>query len=84
MLFSALLILKWSLEERLSLWEIIGLRCGFTVYCGWLTAATILGFSIAVKRSGYDDTTAGLHTEEYWAVAILWVGFAIYVASSYW
>jgi hypothetical protein len=84
MLASAIWILKLCLEERLSLWELIGLRVGFTIYCGWLTAATILGFSIAGKASGMNDAKMGVGYEEGWAVAILYIGWAIYIASSWW
>jgi len=69
---------------KLSLWELIGLRVGFTIYCGWLTAATILGFAIAGKSSGMSDAKFGVGYEEGWAVAILYIGWAIYVASSWW
>lgn len=84
MLASAIIILKWSLECRLSIWEIIGLRCGFSIYCGWLTAATILGFAIAAKRSGMDDASMGAGAEDNWAVAILYIGWAVYIASGWW
>jgi len=66
------------------LWEIIGLRCGFSIYCGWLTAATILGFANAGKASGLSDAAFGVGFEEGWGIALLWIGWGVYVASSWW
>jgi len=69
---------------RLSLWELIGLRIGFSIYCGWLTAATILGFANSAKASGLSDATAGVGFEENFTIAILWVGWGVFVSSSWW
>jgi len=84
MLASAIYILWLSLQERLSIWELIGLRCGFSVYCGWLTAASILGFANGGKASGWTDEKLGTGTEEHVAIACLWVAWAVYTSSSYW
>jgi len=49
-----------------------------------LTAATILGFANSAKASGLSDATAGVGFEENFSIAILWVGWGVYVASSWW
>jgi len=69
---------------RLSLWELIGLRIGFSIYCGWLTAATILGFANSGKASGMSDATFGVGFEENIAIVILWVAWIIYSAGAWW
>ena len=84
MLASAIWILLLCMQERLSLWEIIGLRCGFSIYCSWLTTATILNIAIACKASGLDDTKFGVGFEEGWAIAILYIAWGVYIASSWW
>jgi hypothetical protein len=60
------------------------LRCGFSIYCGWLTTATILGFAIAFKASGLDDARFGAGFEANTAVAILYIAWGVYIASSWW
>ena len=84
MLASALWVLYLSLQERLSTWEVIGLRCGFSVYCAWLTAATILGFSVSGKASGLSDANFGTGFESAFAIAIVWIGWAVFAASAWW
>jgi len=84
MLASALWILYCSCWARLSLWELIGLRIGFTIYCGWLTAATLLGAAIAGKASGMSDATYGVGFEENGAIVLLWVAWILYSAGAIW
>jgi len=60
------------------------LRIAFTIYSAWLLAATILGFSIALKASGVSDVTMGSGAEEHAAIALLWISFAFYVYTSWW
>jgi hypothetical protein len=55
MLVTQLMMLKATLDDRLCWLEIIGLRCGMTIYTGWVTAATILNTSIALKATGLDN-----------------------------
>ena len=62
----------------------IGLRIGFTIYSAWLTAATILGFSIALKASGVDDAALGFGFEEQFSIVLLWVSMGVYIATSWW
>merc|ERR1711971_819096 len=42
MLVTALVVLNKSSKVSISVAEMIGLRIGFSIYAGWLTAATIL------------------------------------------
>jgi len=84
MLGSGIYILWLSLQEKLNIWEVIGLRVAFTIYCAWLVAATLLNTAIALKASGVSDETLGSGVEEQFAMAILWVAWAVYIASSWW
>jgi len=70
-------------RNLLSVTEIIGLRIGFSIYGGWLTAATILNFSIVLKDLGVSDQNENMFlTEEYWTGLMLWVAFVVYMAAT--
>ena len=80
-LATAIYITKLASEEKLNPWEIIGLRIGFAIYAGWLTAATIVGIFIASSASG------GLYGPDYetsTGIAALWIGCIFYAAVSIW
>ena len=40
------------MEGKLNMIEIVTLKCGISLYCGWLTIETILSVSIIVKEMG--------------------------------
>merc|ERR1719263_1248329 len=61
--------------------EMISLRGSISIYAGSLSAATILGASILLKRLGMSDENG--YNEAAWSVAILWVALAIYAANTY-
>merc|ERR1719163_460101 len=82
MLSTAIYVQKVSLENRLSVWSIIGLRVGFTIYSGWLTVATILNIAFVLKYSGLSNAAAGID-ESWWAVGTLIAVFGVYVFVSY-
>ena len=55
MLVTAVLVLNISCTGRLTTLNVIALRVGFSIYAGWLTAATILGVCIAQKTAGLNE-----------------------------
>lgn len=70
-------------RNLLSVTEIIGLRIAFSIYGGWLTAATILNFSIILKDLGVSDESEDMAlSEEYWTGLMLWVAFVVYIAAT--
>lgn len=52
MLFSNLHIMSLSTHDSVNVYEWIGLRGGFSIYSGWVTAATILNATYLLKASG--------------------------------
>jgi translocator protein len=59
--------------------EIIGLRCAFSIYGGWLTAATILNIAIVLKDFGLKDSSPNMIvSEEVWGCIMLWVAYLVY------
>ena len=66
-----------------SMTEFIGLRCGFSIYGGWLTAATILNISIVFKDLGLSDENGISPSEDIYTVIMLWVALAVYITVSY-
>merc|ERR1719353_2599121 len=64
--------------------EWLSMRGTFSLYAGWLTAATILNTIIILRSYGVTQATLpwGI-TEEQITIAILWVAFAIYNARAY-
>jgi hypothetical protein len=42
MLASGVWILIISMNYPVNIWEFVFLRIGWSIYCGWMTAATIL------------------------------------------
>jgi benzodiazapine receptor len=59
MLTTCLKILLLSLRETLNVVELISVRYCFSIYSGWVTAATILNVGQLLKKVGWDsaDTT---------------------------
>ena len=72
-------ILHISMNNKLSVWELIGLRYGFSIYAGWQTASTILNLVIAFADTGSSGTYDG-----YVGIIILWVAGVVYIAGSWW
>ena len=52
-------------------------KIAFSIYSGWITAASILNVSFTLKSLGYDSN------EEQFAIYILWVAFVIYNVASF-
>ena len=82
MLATALYMLQLSLQNRLSVVSMIGLRCGMSFYAGWLTVAVILNVAFLLKSFGVSEADMGID-ESMFAVVILSVGCCIYMLGSY-
>ena len=80
---STVWIMMISTRNKLSWTEVIGLRAAFSIYGGWLTAATILNFSIILKDLGMSDESENMVlTEEFWTGLMLWIAFAVYLTAT--
>ena len=75
-LVTAIIILWHALRTKLNAVEFITLRVGFSIYAGWVTAASIVSASIAFKSLGLNTN------EETWTLIILIVALLIYTAYS--
>lgn len=53
MLSNGLVILQYAMYANLSMYEIISLRAGFSLYCGWVAAANIVNVAYVLKSSGF-------------------------------
>lgn len=49
LLVTCIWILMLSTRNKVNTFEFITLRCGFSIYSGWVTAATILNIAIVLK-----------------------------------
>jgi len=83
MLSINLYIMMISTRTSVNWTEWISLRGGFSIYSGWVTAATILNATFMLKNLGFKDPTIPRFDEEQISIAILAVAFAIYNAASY-
>jgi hypothetical protein len=81
MLVSQFYIMRKSCEVKVNIVEFVAIRIGFTLYTGWVTAATILGVTYFLLSLGMKNPNAGFD-ESTWSVIILWVALMIYVAAS--
>jgi hypothetical protein len=81
MLASQFYIMRKSCEVKVNIVEFVAIRIGFTLYTGWVTAATILGVTYFLLSLGMKNPNAGFD-ESTWSVIILWVALMIYVAAS--
>ena len=82
MLGTQVYIMRQSTRSKVNTFEFITLRCGFTIYTGWVTAATILNVTFFLKSLGMKDDKAGF-SEDTWCVIILWVALCVYVLASF-
>jgi len=83
MLATNVYIMKLATTSDVNVYEWIGLRGGFSIYAGWVTAATILNAVYLLKASGMADPNIYWLNEEQITVGILWVAFLIYNVRSY-
>ena len=47
-------IMRQTVRTKVNAFEFVVLRCGFTIYTGWVAAATIIGVTIFLKSLGMD------------------------------
>jgi hypothetical protein len=84
MLTSNIWILTQASSTTLNLTEVLSLRTGFSIYSGWVTAATILNVSFLLKALGLKDPNIMYgFTEEKLTELVLWVAFVIYNLFAY-
>lgn len=85
MLASNLYMMRSSTTDFVNTTEWIGMRGGFSIYAGWVTAATILNVTYFLKKAGLVDGAIPYNiTEEQITVAIIWVALVIYNLRAYW
>jgi len=82
MLATALLIMYHQSFVSLTVIEFIGLRCGFSLYAGWLLAASILGV-------GHMTKSLGMRKENGWnevrqTTIVIWIACGVYMACGFW
>jgi benzodiazapine receptor len=70
-------ILWKALRAKINVIEFIVLRIGFSIYSGWVTAATILNLSIFLQSVGMTND------QQTWGIIILWVAIVIYNIASF-
>lgn len=58
--------------------EWISMRGGFSIYSGWVTAATILNLAFVLKRLGVADPNIPFFDEEELSIFMLYAVFLIY------
>jgi len=71
-----------STRAKLDMFQIIVMRVMFTLYAGWVNAATIINITNFLASVGMKDPSAGLN-ESTWAVIILYVALAIYIVAAF-
>lgn len=59
------------------------IRGGFSLYSGWITAATILNAAFMLKSMGVAYPNIEYNYEGYLSVGTLWVGLIIYNLASF-
>lgn len=74
--------MKLSLRNKVNWIEWIGLRAGFSLYSGWVTAASIVNVSIYLRSVGLKEPDIAI-SEETASIIIVWVAYAIYNAVIY-
>jgi len=82
MLVTQIFIMQKTTRAKVNIVEFVTLRMGFTIYTGWVTAATILNTTFFLKSVGMKDPSAGL-SETTWVVVIFYVALVIYILASF-
>ena len=74
--------MRKSCEYKVNIVEFIALRIGFSLYTGWVTAATILNVSFFLNSVGMKNPNAGFD-ETTWVVIIFYIALVIYILASF-
>ena len=83
MYITGMKILQISVSEKLNnWWENIFFKGGFSIYVGWLTAASILNVCFFLKALGVDPKNTNVENELFWSKIILVVALFLYNAYS--
>merc|ERR1712195_89892 len=72
--------MRLTVRSKVNAMEFITLRCAFSIYTGWVTAATILNATFFLKSIGLEGT---YEYEGTWTVIILWVALCVYILASF-
>ena len=84
MLYTNFLIMMSSTREKVNACEFITMRIGFSIYCGWVTSATILNVVYLLKGGfGMLSDPEKFVNEEQLSIFLLWVAFIIYNAVTF-
>ena len=71
-----------STRAKVNAIEFISLRMGFTIYTGWVTAATILNTTFFLKSVGMKGASAGFD-ETTWVCIVFYVALVVYILASF-
>ena len=82
MLVTQIIIMRHTLRTKLNMVEFISLRICFSIYTGWVAAATIIGVCFVLRTAGLSDPNAGF-SESVWTAIVLYLGLPIYWIASY-
>jgi len=74
--------MRITTRNKLNNWEFISLRIGFSIYTGWVTAATILNAVFLLKSWGFKNPNAGLSENE-WCPVLSWIAMVIYMVATF-
>lgn len=69
------------MKNECNVFTFISIRLGFSIYAGWVNAATILNVSIFLKSVGLKDPDF-FTTEETMGAIILYVAWIIYILTT--
>ena len=79
---TCLYIMMLASRAKLADIEMVCIRAAFSIYSGWVTAATILNFTGLFQTYGMNDPNAGF-SEVTWGVIIVFVALFIYILAAY-
>ena len=76
MLVTGFLMMRSSVRAKVNTAEYIGMRIAFSMYTGWVNAATFINIIIMIKSyGGFSDPTG---FEETYTIINIWVAFVLY------
>lgn len=82
MLGTCFFMMMKSTRVKATWMELLCMRLMFSIYTGWVTAATIVNATFYLKAVGLKDPNAGW-AESTWSCIILYVAFVIYSLVSF-